>query len=445
MKHKLSTALSITLIMLFMMMFAMSTFAQDGTGDEIVVIPEPTPVNIEELVQQVEDALVKIEELEGRANDMLGVALDMFGLFEGFSGVFGIALPVIVAVAGFFGYRRLEKAGDELREARERFDEEIEAKQKELEIVQKKLEQSIKDHQVSATNTSIALGLLTVGRNQYRGKDNSGAIQTFTQARTYEPNNPVILYNLGYVHAQSDHFDKALEVLDKARELNKEFVPAIAALGYVYRRKGDELSKNIDNMLNSGIDKNDQQVEELKSERIKIYNLSEQYFIEALGKLPKLLDEDGESWWGALGGLYRRRGQINEAIDAYEKGADVTPKSSYPFSNLAMLQAEKRNIPEMERRFVRVEQLAYAEVQADADNTWAYNDLITSRIVLGKFEEAKQALEEALQIATKDSPYALKSLQDTLSRLKEVLSDDKHPSIEEILTLIQKAMLNQKA
>lgn len=443
MKHKLSTALLITAITFLLMVIIPSAFAQDQVSGDGVV-PEPTPVNVEALVQQVEEALAKIEELEGRANDMLGVAMDMFGLFEGFSGVFGIALPVIVAVAGFFGYRRLEKAGDELREARERFDEEIEAKQQELESVQKKLEQSIKEHQTSSTNASIALGLLTVGRNQYRGKDNSGAIKTFQQARNYDPNNPVILYNLGYVHAQSDHFDEALEALEKAREFNREFAPAIAALGYVYRRMGDELSKQITNMLNTGIDKNDPQIAEMKSKRIQTYNLSEQHFIEALGKLPKLLDEDGESWWGALGGLYRRRGQIDEAIDAYEKGADVTPKSSYPFSNLAMLQAEKRNIPEMERRFVRVEQLAYGEVQADADNTWAFNDLITSRIVLHKHAEAKQALDEALQVATKDSPYALKSLQDTLMRLKDVLPEDEHPFVDEILGIIQKAMLNQK-
>lgn len=430
MKRYLTPALFISISLSMIWMLTTAAIAQD-------IPPEPTPVDVEALVVQVEEALVRIEELEGRANDMLGVAMDMFGLFEGFSGVFGIALPVIVAVAGFFGYRRLERAGDELREARERFDREIEAKQQELESVQKALENTIEDQKSSATNASIALGLLTVGRNQYKGKDNGGAIKTFEQALKYDPKNPVLLYNLGYVYAQSDKFDQALEALEKAREFNDEFAPAIAALGYVYRRMGDEMTKKLENMLEAEIDKNDAQIETLQAEQIRIYNRSERYFIEALEKLPKLIDEDGESWWGALGGLYRRRGQIDNAIFAYEKGAEVTPKSSYPFSNLAMLQAEKRNLDEMRRRFVRVEQLAMGEVQADADNNWAFNDLITSRLVLGKYPEARQALDEALQIASKDSPYALKSLQDTIVRLKDVVAETEHPVFDEILVIVQ--------
>jgi tetratricopeptide (TPR) repeat protein len=434
MKHHLTTALLTIVSLLAVLLFATSAFAQD---DGVVVSPEPTPVDVEALVVQVQDALIKIEELEGRANDMLGVAMDMFGLFEGFSGVFGIALPVIVAVAGFFGYRRLERAGDELREARERFDREIEAKQQELENVQKALEKTIEEQKSSATNSAIALGLLTVGRNQYKAKDNTGAIKTFNQALEYDPQNPVLLYNLGYVYAQSDKFEQAIVALEKALEYNEDFAPAIAALGYVYRRMGDELNKDIKNMVNVEINNHDSKIEELRTEQISSYNRSEAYFIDALKRLPKLIDEDGESWWGALGGLYRRRGQVDNAIYAYEKGAEVTPKSSYPFSNLAMLQAEKRNFDEMKKRFARVEKLALGEIQADADNTWAFNDLIISRIVLGKYPDAHQALEEALQIATQDSPYALKSLQDTLTYFKDVLDEEAQEHIDKILQTIR--------
>jgi tetratricopeptide (TPR) repeat protein len=465
---------------------------QDNLPDELP--PTPT-VDIEALAARVETALEDIQEIEGRTNYLMCLALDMFGLFEGLSAVFGIALPIIVAIAGIFGFSRLESTRGALNEAKKKLEEEVQEQRKEsevarqelkamqydlekdlkdkrdeLEVIRQTFEVAIDEQRRISTDASIALGLLTVGRNQYRAKDNTGAIETFERALEVDPRNPVILYNLGYVLTQSDRFNEALESLQKALDLNPSFVPAKAALGYVYRRMGDEVDKAIRHLTNQPkpdetfptelevLQKMNQlsilQVhfpetpakdEAEKAERVsrlndefgRLYNKSESYFFEALQELPKLIDEDGESWQGALGGLYRRRGMIKDAIIAYEKGTRVTPKSSYPFSNLAMLYAQEHRIDDMERMFRRVEQLALSEVQADVDNNWAFNDLVTSRLALGKAKEANDALEEALHIASKDSPYALKSLTDTLERLLKFLPEARHEAIHSILNRIK--------
>jgi tetratricopeptide (TPR) repeat protein len=89
-----------------------------------------------------------------------------------------------------------------------------------------------------------------------------------------------------------------------------------------------------------------------------------------------LVDDDGEAWWGSLGGLYRRRGQTEQAIKAYERAAEVTPHSSYPFSNLAMLYMRTKDHESMMKMFKRVERIAHAETQAEVDTYWAYADLL---------------------------------------------------------------------
>jgi hypothetical protein len=58
----------------------------------------------------------------------------------------------------------------------------------------------------------------------------------------------------------------------------------------------------------------------------------------------------------------------------------------------------------------RVERLATGEASADVDNFWAYADMLTSRLALGKIKEAEEAKELVFDIAPADSPYALELL-----------------------------------
>jgi tetratricopeptide (TPR) repeat protein len=370
-----------------------------------------------ELVERAEAAADRAEAAQEGSIDAVDLALGMFGLFEGVTGVVGIVLPVLVVVAGFLGLRRLETAGAELREARERFEREVKEREAELDRLRDELLANAQKLRDDGARASLALSLMPVAERQYRAQDYKGALDAYQRALELDPNNPIIHYRLGYVYTQSGELEKAEEHLTRSLELDAEFVPAMAARGYVFRRLGDQMTPGI--------------------ERDMVYNQAESNFLTALNASPRLIDEDNESWWGSLGGLYRRRGQVDQAIYAYERCAEVTPQSSYPFSNLALLYMQRGDRERMIETYRTVEKLAQREVMADVDNYWGYADLIVSRLALGKAKETEAILETALSTAPVDSPYTLEMLLDTLDRLQKMLDAQDRPAIERVMAYVR--------
>mgnify|MGYP000504077994 CR=1 FL=1 len=224
------------------------------------------------------------------------------------------------------------------------------------------------------------------------------------QALDLDDHNPVTHLRIGYVYTQAGKLDEARYHLNRAMEIEPNFPNAMAALGFVHRRIGEKMP--------NGLDKD------------ALLNEGEGHMIQALKISPMLVDDDGESWWGALGGLYRRRGQVDQAISAYERAAEITPHSSYPFSNLALLYMEKDDREKMLATFKRVERLAFGETQAEVDNYWAYADLLASQLALGKSDEAEHSLRSVIDIAPESSPYVLTMLIDTLTRLTKALGGE---------------------
>lgn len=413
-------------------------------SDEPAPTPDPNIAELQSLVDEAgaaadraEAALAEMRDIEVQAKEAVGLAGDLFGLFEAMSGAIGLVVPILAFLAGLLGFNRLNNASQELREAREQFQKEVAERNTELDQLRDELRESAQVQRENATAASIALSLLPVGERQYRAQDYRGALDTYQRALMYDGKNPIIHYRLGYVYTQSGELEKARESLQESLKLDEQFTPSRAALGYVYRRIGDSIQKQVDGALKEGKDSDHPEILKMKISRDKAYVRSEDLFVDALDTLPKLMDEDGESWWGALGGLYRRRGQVEQAIYAYERGTQVTPQSSYPFSNLALLYAETRQRSKMVKTYERVEQLAWNEVQADVDNYWAYADLIVSRMAQGKLKETREILDTALETAPPDSPYTLESLIDTLERLAGYLGDDYAKPILDVVEYIR--------
>lgn len=383
---------------------AAAAVAQEATP----AVQPPTPSPDDTLAQQVAEnadaARRSMEEAARYAED----ASRFLGIFEAIS----VAITIAVGSLGVIGVTRLFSAQSELVKARQRVDQELGELRQRFESAIAEREASLQEmsttllqsleHQRRATEQStLALSLLPLGERQYRAQDLQGAADTYARALKLDEDNPLIHYRLGYVYVQSGQLEDAERHLQRALSIDPEFHLAMAALGYVYRRIGDKLPEGID--------------------RDEMLNKAESHLLKALRLSPKLVDDDSESWWGSLGGLYRRRGQMDQAIHAYEQAAKVTPHSSYPFSNLAMLYMQRHSKEQMLNTFRRVERLARGEVQAEVDNYWAYADLLTSRLALGKTEEAEEALISVFDLASSSSPYALEALVDTLTRLLDAL------------------------
>ncbi len=424
--------------------------------------PTPNPI-LDEMRSLAEQARIHVEDASRYAND----ASNFLNIFEGI----GVAITVGAVVLGLVGFNqlfsaraqlqksraedqaRLDKAladftnmikakedevdelsrrlvqnaqeqRDELAQAQRRFEDEINRKEHELNALKEMLQQAANHQRNEAARATLALSLLPLGERQYRAQDFQGAMDTYFRALELDEDNPIIHYRLGYIRFQIGELEEAEKHLMRALEIEPQFPLALAALGYVYRRRAEKMPEGV--------------------ERDLMMNKAEKQLLEALNASPKLLDEDGESWWGSLGGLYRRRGQNDQAIAAYRRAADVTPFSSYPFSNLAMLYSDRRDLESTLRAFSRVERLARDEALAEVGNYWGYADLLTARLVLGKVDEAEDALISVLYTAP--SVYALQTLAETLERLMGRLGGEAgQPHIAAFLPRLREEIARREA
>ncbi len=412
-------------ILILLLMLPLAALAQ-GEVIDLAERAEIAAERAEAAADRAEAAVGEAQRYAEEAGRSIELASNLLNLFEALAGVSGILIPLLAVVAAIVGLSRLNNAQKELAEARYKieselataraqFDQEMAARRDELERLARQMDaemaerraelndlnallgRSIRKQQRRSARATLALALLPLGERQYRAQDLKGARETYERALQLDPRNPVIHYRIGYVAVQSDQFDDAVYHFERALEIDPDFPLAQAALGFTFRRLADKTPEGI--------------------ERETLLNQAEAKFLAALKSSPKLVDDDGESWWGSLGGLYRRRGQLDQAIHAYEQAALVTPHSSYPFSNLALLYMQKQNRSAMLEKYRRVERLARAEMQAEVDNYWAYADLITALLAQNKVDEIDDLLAAFFDIAPAETLYPLESLVETLSRL----------------------------
>jgi tetratricopeptide (TPR) repeat protein len=254
----------------------------------------------------------------------------------------------------------------------------------------------------------------TLGENQLRAQNFVGALDMYKKAADLDNNDAFLCERLGYIYTQVGAKEALLEAekyLLHALELNPQSAPALAQLGFVYGRLGKLVPEG--------------------QERETILDKAEGHLLKALEISPTLLDEEGESWWGPLGGVYRRRGKIDEAIKAYKRAAEIKPRS-YPFTNLALLYLQKKDRDAMRQTYQLAEQLATREMQNEGGNYWYYADLLVARLALGKTEEAQESLAMALLTVPADGADRLQSLAGTLRQLAEVLDTSQAEQIQQV-------------
>jgi tetratricopeptide (TPR) repeat protein len=416
-------------------------------------------------VEDVEISSDAAQIILDQGKEAVDLAFNLLGLFEALSLTVTIGGVLLVSV----GLGRFNEARDELTKTRENVGQELEgyrakfeheiqkreeelvklrgelesgAKARELELVKLRdeMENSAKEDRQITANALLANALIPLGERQYKASDYKGALNTYNRALQLDPANPVVNQRLGYVHTQMGDLNAARQHYEKAIDTEPDFAPALAGLGFVTRRFAERLDKTVEDPLLS-----DEERIQKRLERNQLLTKAEEYLQKALILSPRLVDDDGESWWGVLGGLYKRRGQIKEAIEAYRQVTVVTPQSSYGFGNLAQLYMKQGDTKKMLETFERVEQIASKEADASEGNFWGYADLIVSSYAVGKHEQAQRAIPVALAIAPIDSPYMLEGLVETLREIVEHVSDYKRPPILEAIQFLAEEMERRSA
>lgn len=358
-------------------------------GPDDLPTPPPgfDPGNLMEVAQRtIEDASKAVDS----ANTILG-------LIEAFGTLLTILLGLIGVLGAMIGFRTFQ----DLNRTRNRYESEMEKALEKLRSFESRVEENTQQIRVRGDQAIRALTLLQLGKQQMDARNLDAAMATFRQAYTYDPGNRAINYFMGELYIQLNMLDEAIMHLKEAgaeiAEEPERFPAAQAAYAYAWRRKGDQASS--------------------RAEQQDCYYRAEGYFREALRHNPGLLDIHGESWSGALGGLYQRQGRIAEAIDAYEGAIRATgSKSSYPFNNLGILHASQRNMVKAREYFEQAVDAAGHNLDDKPHDFWARYDMVTAQIFLGNAEAVRTHLQLAFQ--TSPTPERLEVFLSGLNRLK---------------------------
>lgn len=392
-----------------------SAIAQESTSE-----PEPTvaPVPPAEL-QRMQAIMEEIDTAEDRAFNLLGVYEAIFGVVS----VIGLAVTAAAFAGGLYirGYiRRLEELQTTLEQRQTKLESTLISQQQTAdERVEKRLEAF--DNSIMARrqqldermqNAQIAISLMPLAERQYQARDLQGALDTYLRIHHLDPANPVALYHIGYICMRDntvERLQEAEKVLKMALELDPKLHQAQAALGFVYRRLAEKQTD--------------------PAAREKGFRDARFYLQQALNYSPNLIDDDGESWYGALAGLHKRDNRLEEAILNYKKAAEVTPQSSYPHINLATLYLiQGRPYEEVEEEYAYAERLADMETRAQLNNYWGFADLLTARLAIYDPQPGSQGMElienairDLRDVHPHDADDVLPLIQQTLRQLAEGL------------------------
>lgn len=354
------------------------------------------------------DVALELRLLEGKAiylQEQADQAYTSINTILTWTQALGIAVAVIAGIVTLVGFA-------DNREEKQRLDADHALLAKELSKVQRLYDDVtvLKDELETLPQRSAqaiqALSLAQVAQQQIQLKNLNEAILRLEVAHKLDPQNAVILYFLGDVCVRSGRRQEGLAYLKQVVDSDDPFPSARASYAYALRLIGDDFYESGD--LEKGKEN---------------YQEAEKLYLHLNIDHPELLDIFGESVYGALAGLYRRWGDVDNALKYYRQSLKTTPLSSYLLNNIATLEfCRDRTVGEAAFR----DAMTYANEKLRIDNTdyWSLFDRITAQIALGEASDVmRRDLTTAFTMTVRD-PSALKKFY---SGLKELLCADPLP------------------
>ncbi|MEM6528938.1 MAG: tetratricopeptide repeat protein, partial [Chloroflexota bacterium] len=252
-----------------------------GTGAVYAQDETPAP---EAILEEVQAVATSAAEAVAEAEALNDFAFNLLGIFEAIS----VAITIVGAALGAFGFARIISAQDSLVEARDEvraemadiqerlntelseLNQQFDRRSESLAALSVRTEKIIEEQRKVIADATLATVLLSFGERQFKASDYTGAIDAYNRALQLDSRNPVISYRLGYVYTTRGDLDMAEDHLTTSLEMDDEFTPAKVALGLVYRRKGEKMEEGI--------------------ERERLFNEAERWMILGLQTSPKLID-----------------------------------------------------------------------------------------------------------------------------------------------------------
>lgn len=429
-KHLSPLALLLCACALLLVMFTAASptpSAAQSTPVATATLPPPPPDT--PLQPSPQEILAAAQAAQESASNAVNVVNFMLAFIQ----VAGVIGTVLVALVGYAlsvtglrtirDYRsQLATAREELSVIQQRLNEQSTRANEVLDAIDTRIGTGLEDVKAQGDRAIRALALLQLGEQQMESRNMKAALHTMLEAYQHDPANRATNYFLGELYIAQRDMLKGIEHLEKTKnERGEYYPPGEAALAYAMRVQGDSLQD--------------------PNEKNRHYAEAESHFIQALAKDPNMRDINGESFHGALGGLYRRQGRLGDAIRCYLQAEKVTPHSAYPVNNLAMLYFMQGNLPEARKYFNHSKQMADQGLLTNPSDYWLRFNIITAEVALGQTQEALDMLEQAVDILP--GPGPLDSLLDGIRALQN--SPHPPPESQIVTARIQQIIQTLKA
>ncbi len=148
--------------------------------------------------------------------------------------------------------------------------------------------------------------------------------------------------------------------------------------------------------------------------------------------------EDFDSWAG-LGGAYRRKGNLEKAIESYEKANEINPRSSYALVNILSLYAArsaKKDIEKLKKLLPDALLLSKQIIESDEGDFWAWYDLATLQLLGRETEDAIRSFNYAAELTPKTAKENFRSVLSNLNFLKG--HNPSIPGTSEVIQIISR-------
>lgn len=267
--------------------------------------------------------------------------------------------------------------------------------------------------------SSQALALLQIGQQQAQQGNLGAAFDTLQNAAVLDPENRVIQTALADLYLQLGLIEDGLKQIEKARSGKTELPAADAAYAYALIRLGDRNPAQKD----------------------KYYTEATALLLVLADKHPNLLDITGESVYGALGGLYRRQGRVDQAIHYYERARKVTPMNTYPLNNLALLNTVQGNDSRAADYFRQSLDLARQRLAVRRADYWTWFDLLTAELALDSAtEDTVKRLDQVVDLAP-----SVQTLEKFLEGLEILQRSQRPPAlIDQVMARVHEEIAERR-
>jgi tetratricopeptide (TPR) repeat protein len=224
------------------------------------------------------------------------------------------------------------------------------------------------------------------------------AIQDLDQAIQLNPQHALAFINRGLAYNNKGQYDRAIQDYDQAIRLNPQFAEAFGTRGNAYKDKGqyDRAIQDYDQAIRL----NPQDAGAFNNRGLA-YKDKGQYdrAIQDFDQVIRLNPQDAGAF-NNRGVAYKDKGQYDRAIQDYDQVIRLNPQDAGAFNNRGLAYKDKGQYDRAIQDFDQV-------IRLDPQNAHAFNNRGITYYLAGNFDRALGDFEEAHRRFDPKSPYGL--------------------------------------